>query len=87
MTKFFFRLKETYVWLTYPIFWEKIVFPKNQTAMHNFIRISSTMPNLMKSYDGIPGKLTDRYQEERMDRTYFIGSFPLFPGDYQAQLQ
>ena len=33
-----------YFWPTSPIFGAKIVFPQNQVVMHNFLKVSGTMP-------------------------------------------
>ena len=43
-TKFFFKFKKPYFWSISPIFLGKKVFPKNRAVMHNFIRVSGTMP-------------------------------------------
>ena len=47
MTKFLFKFKKPYFWpfLAYfPNFGGKKVFPQNRVAMHNFLRVSGTMP-------------------------------------------
>ena len=44
MNKFFFKFKYPYFWSTSQIFGTKNVFPKNPAVMHNFIRVSGTMP-------------------------------------------
>ena len=78
MTKVFFKLKKPQLlaqsWSIFPIFRQK-VFPETW-AMHNFIRVSSTKPKLMiQSNDLILRKHPDRWDEGRMDRPYFTGSF------------
>ena len=45
MTKFFFKLKKPYFW-PISLIWRQKVFLKNWAVMHNFRRVSSTMPTL-----------------------------------------
>ena len=44
MTYFFKLKKKNLFFANVPNFWSKRVFPQNQAVMHNFIRVSSTMP-------------------------------------------
>ena len=56
MTKFFFKFKKPYFWAIsgpFPQFWGKKKFSKkSDSATHNFIRVSSTIPKfcLTKNY-------------------------------------
>ena len=68
MTKFFFKFKKPYFWPISPIFEAKIVFPKIGAVMHNFIRVSGTMPKSSS-------KKTPSFQKRRMD-TLFHRVFP-----------
>ena len=43
MIKFFFKFKKNLFLDHFPNFGGKIFFPKNRAAMHNLIRVSSTM--------------------------------------------
>ena len=82
MTKFLFKFKKTlflaYFWSISP---KKVPPPRNSgSVMHNSIRVSRTCQNSEKSNDPIPRKHPDRWQDGRMDRLYFTGSFQLPPG-------
>ena len=82
MTKFLFKFKKLHCWPIFgpfPQFLEQKKFfsPKSPTVMHNFIRVSRTMPKFKKSNDPIPRKHPDRQQNGRMDNPYFTGSFQL----------
>ena len=90
MTKFFFKLKNTYLWSVFdqfPQFWgAKKVFPKNLACKTSY---GSLVPcqNSEKPNDPILRKKTNRQQDGKMDRLYFIGPFWLLLGVQQVQLQ
>ena len=49
MTNFFFKFKKPYFWPTSPIFGAKKVFPPNRVVMHNFLKVSGTIPKFREN--------------------------------------
>ena len=86
MTKFYNKLKKPWFWPILDPFsqcWKKKIFlRKSGSVMHNFIWVSSTMPNFRKNlwynYKKMPGQ-KDWWKDGRTDRPYFIGPFRLPP--------
>ena len=87
MTKFLNKLKKP----CFGPFWafflnfgaKKIFLRKSGSVTHNFIWVSSTMPNFRKNlwykFKKMPGQ-KDGWKDGRRNRPYFIGSFRLLLG-------
>ena len=77
MTKFFFKFKKP-IFGPFPQFWGKKKFFKKIGLSHTTsLQLLAPWENPEKSNDPIPRKHPHRCQEERMDRSYFMGSFQL----------
>ena len=84
---FHYRSNSVKILIHFPNLGQKSFSKNSGSATHNLINVSSTMPKFRVNLMIKLQENTNKQQDRRLDRPYFIGPFWLLQGVQQVQLQ